>query len=60
MKNIFILIKRITVSFFLLYTFNLITIKIGFFIPINVYTISLITLIDFPGIILLIILRIIF
>lgn len=58
MKNIFKFIKRIIVSFCLLYTFNLITSKNGFYIPINLYTILLVTIIDFPGIMLLIILRI--
>ncbi len=57
MKNIFKLIKRIIISFCLLYTFNFITSKTGFFIPINLYSITLVTLIDFPGIILLVILK---
>lgn len=57
MKNIFKLIKKIITSFCLLYTFNIITSKTGFFIPINIYTISLVTFIDFPGIILLVILK---
>ena len=59
MKNIFKLIKKVIMSFCLLYTFNLITSKAVFFIPINLYSIILITLIDFPGIILLVILKII-
>ena len=59
MKNIFKIIKRITMSFFLLYTFNLITCKIGFFIPINIYTILVVTLTDFLGVALLIILSLI-
>ena len=59
MKNILKMIKRVIVSFFLLYTFNIITSKIGFFIPINIYSIFVVTLIDFPGIILLVILKII-
>lgn len=60
MKNIFKFIKRIIMSFCLLYTFNLITSKIGFYIPINIITLTIVTIIDFPGILLLIILRSIF
>lgn len=57
MKNIFKLIKKIIMSFCMLYTFNIITSKIGFFIPINIYSILIITIADFPGIILLSILN---
>ena len=60
MKNIFKIIKRIIMSFCLLYTFNLITSKIGFYIPININTLIIVSLIDFPGVLLLIILKSIF
>ncbi len=59
MKNIFKIIKRIIISFCLLYTFNLITSKIGFIIPINFYSIFLVATIDFPGIMILVILKVI-
>jgi pro-sigmaK processing inhibitor BofA len=60
MKFIFKIIRRIIMSFCLLYTFNLITSKIGFYLPINIFTLTIVTIIDFPGILLLIILRNIF
>ena len=57
MKNIFILIRKLTISFGLLYTFNIITSRIGFCIPINLYTLGVVTAIDFPGILILIIIK---
>lgn len=57
MKNIIKIFKRIIMAFCLLYTFNIITSKVGFFIPINIYSISIIIALDFPGIVLLILLK---
>ena len=57
MKTIFKLIKKITISLGILYAFNIITSKVGFFIPINIYTIILIAFFDFPGLLMLIILN---
>ena len=57
MKNIVYLLKKIIVSLCILYAYNIITSKIGFYIPINIYTILLITLLDLPGLLILIILK---
>lgn len=51
-KNI---LKRIIVSFFLLYWFNNIGINFNLIIPINIITLSIIYFCDIPGLGLLII-----
>mgnify|MGYP002626187209 CR=1 FL=1 len=56
MKNILVIIKRIILSLCILYAFNLLTSKIGFYIPLNFYTIISISILDFPGLITLILL----
>jgi len=48
------LVKKVTFSFFLLYSFDLIAIKFGILIPINYITLFLVTLFDVPALILLI------
>jgi len=57
MKNIIYLLKRVIMSLCILYAYNIITSKIGFFIPINIYTILFISLLDLPGLLTLIILK---
>lgn len=51
-KNI---LKRIVISFFLLYWFNNIGINFNLIIPINIITLSIIFFCDIPGLGLLII-----
>lgn len=51
-KNI---LKRIVISFFLLYWFNNIGINFNLIIPINIVTLSIIFFCDIPGLGLLII-----
>ncbi len=46
-------IKKIILSFFLLYWFNNIGVNFNLIIPINIVTILLITLLDIPGLALL-------
>ena len=54
LKLVFRFIKRIVVSFLLLYSFNLIISPLSVNIPINLYTITILTLLEMPGLIMLI------
>ena len=45
-KKIFNVIKRISISFFALYGFNLIAAPINLIIPINLVTIATLTILD--------------
>lgn len=49
LKKIFIIIRKITVSFFLLYAYNLITQPLGLIIPINVITVLSISILGIPA-----------
>lgn len=59
MKNIIYLLKKITLSFAILYTYNIIAVNFNILIPINLVTILLITLLGTPSLIALILLKII-
>ena len=48
------IIKKIIFAIVLLYSFNLIAVKFGVIVPINYITIALLTLLDIPGMILLV------
>ncbi len=54
LKLIFKIIKRIIISSFLLYAYNLLMQPVGMIIPINVITIGLITLLGVPALLSLI------
>lgn len=54
LKKIFRLIKKIIVSVFLLYGYNLIASPLGFIIPINFITIILIAILGIPALLSLI------
>ena len=54
-KKIFLLIKKVIVSCLILYSFNLIISPLSINIPINLYTIGILTLLGFPGLLSLII-----
>ena len=56
MNQIMNIVKKIVISLCLLYAFNLLTSKIGYYIPINFITVSLISLLDFNGLMILIVL----
>lgn len=58
MKLLFKLIKKIIVSAFLLYGYNLIACNFNMIIPINLYTISGVTFLGIPSILALIIFKI--
>ena len=55
MKKIFKIIKKILFSFFILYTYNMIAVSFNLIIPINIFTIIFITILDIPGLLLLVI-----
>lgn len=54
LKLMFKIIKRIIISFFLLYAYNLLVQPIGLIIPINVFTICAIAILGFPALLSLI------
>ena len=57
MKKVLLIIKKIVIALCMLYTFNVLIGKTGNIIPINTYSILLVSLLDIPGMILLIILK---
>lgn len=58
MKKIKTILKRILISFFMLYSYNIL-VPSAAFIPINLITLSVLTIFDVPGLIFLIIIRLI-
>lgn len=57
MKKIMLVIKRIVMGLCMLYTFNILVSKTGLIIPINIYSIAIVSLLDIPGILLLLLLK---
>jgi pro-sigmaK processing inhibitor BofA len=55
MKKIGIIIKKVILSFIILYTYNLIAVSFNMIIPINVFTVSILSLLDAPGLFLMVI-----
>ena len=58
-KKLFNLIKRIVISAFVLYGYNLLVTPINLIIPINVITVSLLTIFGLPALFSLIIILIV-
>ena len=56
LKKIFLIVRKIVFSFFLLYGLNLMLNNIDVFIPINIISLLIVSVLDIPGLILLIIL----
>lgn len=54
LKCVFKIIKRIIISSFLLYAYNLIVQPVGLIIPINIFTVGLITILGVPALLSLI------
>lgn len=54
LKKIFKYIKRIILSIFILYGYNLISQSLGLMIPINIYTVALLTIFGIPALLALI------
>ena len=55
MKKLFYMVRKIILAIFLLYTYNIIAKSFGLIIPINYITVAIISLLDLPGIALLMI-----
>lgn len=60
LKLIFKVIKKIIVSCLLIYSFDIFVVSLGFNIPINFFTISLVSLFDFSGLFCLFIFSLVF
>lgn len=60
MKFIFIIIKRIILSMFILYGFNLLAVNFNLMVPINYITTSIVLILGFPGLFLLVLFKFIF
>ena len=54
LKFIFKIVKRVVISSFLLYAYNLIVQPIGLIIPINLFTIGALTILGIPALLALI------
>ena len=54
-KKLIKIVRKICISFAMLYGLNVILETMNIFIPINIFTISIVTLLGFPGIIGLVI-----
>lgn len=48
-KKIFSVMKKIVLAAFILYGFNLIMSPLSIIVPINIITVSVVTLLGFPG-----------
>jgi len=60
LKKIYILLKKVVISAFLLYGYNLIASPLNLIIPINIVTVTLLTVFGFPALFSLIVVFIIF
>lgn len=58
MKNILGFIKKLILSFVILYTYNLIAVNFNMVIPINIITIGLITFLGTPSLLALILFKV--
>ena len=55
LKKIYNILKKVVISAFALYGYNLIAAPIGLIIPINIITISILTILGLPSLLFLII-----
>lgn len=58
MKNILEIVKKLILSFVILYTYNLIAVNFNMVIPINIITIGLITFLGTPSLLALILFKV--
>ena len=56
MKKIITLVKKIVIAFLILYAFNMLVASLNIYIPINVITVAVVSLLGIPGLVGLIIL----
>ena len=59
MNKIIILVKRIIFSTFLIYGYNMIAVNFQLVVPINAITISLVTILGAPGLLALVLFKLI-
>ena len=59
LKKCFSLIKKIILSFFVLYGYNLIAISFGLMIPINFFTVLMLSVLGFPALLALVVILIV-
>lgn len=59
LKKLYNLLKRIVISAFALYGYNLIAAPTGLIVPINIITISILTILGLPSLIFLIIILVV-
>lgn len=59
MNKVFSLLKKIILSYIILYGYNLIASQFNMVIPINIVTVSLITFLGFPCLIALLLLKVV-
>ncbi|MBE6159481.1 MAG: hypothetical protein E7157_00315 [Lactobacillales bacterium] len=57
LKKIFNTIKKIILSSFLLYGYNLIAVSFGIIIPINIITVGILTILGYPSLFSLILIE---
>ena len=50
-------LKKIIIASFLIYAFNIIAVNFNIVVPINVWTISYISMFDIPGLVVLVIIK---
>lgn len=55
-KKVLLLLRKVLLSFFILYGFNVIAVNFDIIIPINVITVTLISLLGFPALFSLVLL----
>lgn len=60
MKKIFLLIKKVILAVIYIYAYNKLTLPLNIIIPINVFTVSLVTLFGIPSMIMLILFSLIY
>lgn len=58
MKNILEIVKKLILSFVILYTYNLIAVNFNMVIPINIITVGLITVLGTPSLLALILFKV--
>lgn len=59
MKKILNLLKKVVMSFIILYSYNLIALNFNMVIPINIITVGVVAILGVPSLIALLLLRII-
>lgn len=59
LKKIFNILKKIVLAAFILYGFNLIMSPLSVIVPINIITVTLVTILGFPGLLGLVVIMLV-